>query len=100
MKSHLAQGQVTLEIAISSVALLIILTGAGWILKVTWKKAECTRAVFESSRQALSSHSPMLQAASSATIQETPELVVSAQWCGGQLERVGFRKLERIPEWP
>ena len=99
-------GQVLLELTATASLLLVLVAGAGWVLKASWDRGRCAYIVFESTRRELSE--PGRSRSSMLLLQRSP---VSLEWhetadelrgrgrCGNQEEQVGFRKLESLREW-
>lgn len=94
-------GQATLEVLVSSTLVLVVFAGAGWVLRAAWERGKCAALVFEATRGALSrEHRPL---AVELSISESDEALVGEARCGARrpaIERVGFRKLEKLREWP
>ena len=94
-------GQAILEVLVSSTLVLILFAGAGWVLRAAWEKGKCAVIVFEATRGALSRENRPL--ALELSISESDEAVVGEGRCGDRrpaIERVGFRKLEHLRDWP
>jgi hypothetical protein len=108
MQRH--SGQALIEVLISASWILILFTGAGWVLQVAWEKGRCAALVFESTHGILSGE-PRLGASLPGagargfqfSISESDSAVMGEGRCGDRMpspERVGFRKLESLREWP
>jgi hypothetical protein len=103
-------GQALLEVLVASTWILIVVTGAGWILRIAWEKGRCAALVFESTHGALSGE-PRVGAGLLGVggrdfqfaVSESESSVIGEGRCGDRKpapERVGFRKLETLREWP
>lgn len=86
------------ELILSLPLLVVLICGAGWILKAAWERGKCATWVFENARSALSA-TPLSFAPGPMDSEETPNAVVFRAFCGGHREQVGLRKLESMHQW-
>jgi hypothetical protein len=94
-------GQAIVEVLISSTLVLILFAGAGWVLRAAWDKGRCAALVFEVTRGALAREHR--RTSMEIAISESDIAMVGEGRCGDRrpaIERVGFRKLEHLREWP
>lgn len=88
------RGQVTLEVILSTGLLMLVLTGAGWVLKLEWDRARCAYLVFESAHARLTGRAG--PRAVDIEIYETPEAVSSVGRCGSSQQTVRLPKLPSL----
>jgi len=102
-------GQALVEVLVSATCILILFSGAGWVLRLAWEKGRCAALVFESTHGSLSGKpgdGGLLHSSGAREFQfsvsESDTSVIGEGRCGDRMtavERVGFRKLESLQEW-
>jgi len=86
-------GQTLIEFALSSTAVLLTLTAAGWVLRAHWDRARCAYLTFETTHAELIGK-PRVSIRVPILIQETPEGYEGSGACGKASEKVSLRKIE------
>jgi hypothetical protein len=90
------QGQTLIEFLLSSGLVVVVLAGAGWLLRVHWERSKCVYIVFEKTHARLNGVSrPTLQGPP-VRLTESPDHVTGEATCGPlrQPEQVRLRKLK------
>jgi len=96
--SHRILGQAITELILSLHLLIVLVSGAAWVLHAAWERGKCTYLVFERTRAALTAApGPLLLGP--VDYEETSGEVVSRASCGQEHEQVGFKKLELMHKW-
>jgi hypothetical protein len=86
-------GQATLEFSVSATLIALVLTGAGWILKVNWERAQCAYLVFETTHARVMGRIEPRQSQVQVLITESPSSIQGEGKCGDHTERVVMQKL-------
>jgi hypothetical protein len=86
------KGQTTVEFVLGSSLLFIAITGAGWVLKASWDRAQCAYLVFENTHAKVTGRS-VSQSPIRIRFSENPQFVEGSGRCGFFHESVQIRKL-------
>ncbi len=92
-----AAGQVTLEFILSATLFAIAISGASWILKASWDRAQCAYLVFESTHARLTGRFTRQATKVRVQLAESPQAVQGIGQCGDHRERVWLLKLGASP---